>query len=459
MTAPGDMSTVDHQDVIVIGAGAAGLAAADALGRAGHSVLVLEARDRIGGRIWTRLEPALAAPVELGAEFIHGDSAETSGLLHRTGAAAVDTSGEHWSLIGGRLQRRTESLLGKFRAALEAADVLSKPDMSLEAFLAGDDGRTLPEEARAMARAFVAGFDAADPRLVSLHSVAEEWRSGGMLDSSQSRPLGGYRTILLALCAALDSSLVRLQLQTTVTAVRWSDRSVEVDGLRLGQPFRAVARKAIVSVPIGVLQAPADAPGAIRFAPPLDTKRDALALLLSGPVVKVILHFHRPFWEGLDRGRYADGSFFHAPGKVFPTFWTALPERAPLLNVWVGGPSAARLCELTEAEIIRQAMDCVRFVFSGGNAAPELQAAYVHNWARDPYARGAYSYVAAGGGNAREMLATPLSGALFFAGEATDTTGEATTVTGALRSGARAALEVGRHLEGRHGQPLSEADG
>ena len=440
-------AAVDRHDVIVIGAGAAGLAAAGALGRAGCSVSVLEARDRLGGRIWTRVEPDLAAPVELGAEFIHGDSPETSELLRRTGSAAIDTSGEHWSLIEGRLQRRTESMLGKVRAALDAAQVLSRPDTSLEAFLASDDGRTLPEEARAMARAFVAGFDAADPQLVSLHSVAEEWRSGGMLDSSQSRPLGGYRAALLALAAALDGNRVRLQLQTVVTAVRWSDHSVEIDGIRLGQPFRATARKAIVTVPLGVLQAPADAPGAISFTPPLDAKQAALAHLLSGPVLKVILHFSRPFWEEQDGCRYVDASFFHAPGKVFPTLWTALPARAPLLNAWVGGPSAARLSELTDGEIIRHAMDCVRAIFPGCNGESEPQAAYVHNWASDPYARGAYSYLAAGGGNAREVLATPLSGTLFFAGEATDTSGEATTVTGALRSGARAALEVNRHLD------------
>lgn len=439
----------DLLDVIVIGAGAAGLAAAAALGRSGHSVLILEARDRIGGRIWTRLEPELAAPIELGAEFIHGNSQETFELLRQAGAAASDTSGEHWSLLEGRLQRRTESLLGKVRAAFETADVLSKRDVSLESFLESGDGRLLPEEARALARAFVSGFDAADPRLVSLHSVAEEWRSGGMLDSSQSRPLGGYRAALLGLSTALDRGRVRLQLQTVVTAVRWSARSVEVDGLWLGQPFRATARKAIITVPIGVLKAPADIPGAISFTPPLDAKQPALAHLLSGPVLKVVLQFRRPFWEERDGGRYADASFFHAPGKVFPTLWTALPARAPLLNAWVGGPSAARLSERTDDEIIRQAMDCVDSVFSGGNAEPELQAAYVHNWARDPYARGAYSYVAVSGGNAREMLATPLSGTLFFAGEAADTTGDATTVTGALRSGARAALEASRHLDER----------
>jgi monoamine oxidase len=80
----------------------------------------------------------------------------------------------------------------------------------------------------------------------------------------------------------------------------------------------------------------------------------------------------------------------------------------------------------------------------------ELEATYVHNWQRDPFARGAYSYVAVGGIRARELLAAPLGGTLYFAGEATDTTGDAATVTGALRSGARAAVEVSRQLERRH---------
>lgn len=442
------MST-DSQDVIVIGAGAAGLAAAAALGKAGRSVLVLEARDRIGGRVWTRFEPALAAPVELGAEFIHGESPETAELLRRAGAPAVDTSGEHWSLIDGRLQQRTESLLGKVRAAFEAADVLSQPDMSLEDFLASSAGRSLPEAARAMARAFVSGFDAADPARVSLHSVAEEWRSGGMLDSSQSRPLGGYHTALRSLAAALDASRVRLQLQTVVSSVRWSGRSVEVAGRWLGRPYRAEARKAIVTVPLDVLKASAGAPGAIDFTPPLEAKQPALERLLSGPVLKVALHFRHAFWEALEDGRYRDASFFHAPGKTFPTFWTMLPMHAPLLNAWVGGPSAARLCELSDEAIVQQAMECVSAVFFGGNGTTELQAAHVHNWARDPYARGAYSYEAVGGKGARQALATPLGGSLFFAGEATDTTGEPATVTGALRSGARAALEVNRHFEER----------
>ncbi|HZT02651.1 MAG TPA: NAD(P)/FAD-dependent oxidoreductase [Steroidobacteraceae bacterium] len=439
----------DH-DVIVIGAGAAGLAAAHALCRAGHSVLVLEARDRIGGRIWTRSEPALAAPIELGAEFIHGTSPETRELLRNMGVAAIDTSGEHWSLIGGRLQQRTESLLGQVRRAFEAGDVLSRPDTSLEAFLTGEGGRNLSEEARSMARAFVSGFDAADPARVSIHSIAEEWRSGGMLDSSQARPPAGYASVLSALRVGLDPAHGHLSLQTVVTDVQWSSDSVEVRGTRFGQPFRTLAQKAIVTVPLGVLKQPAESPGGIRFTPPLAEKQPALDQLLSGPVFKVMLYFRRAFWEEVHRGRYTDASFFHAPGNVFPTFWTTLPARTSLLNAWVGGPSAARLSRLQDEEIVLHALDCVAALFDRNRKDLELEATYVHNWQRDPFARGAYSYVAVGGIRARELLAAPLGGTLYFAGEATDTTGDAATVTGALRSGAGAAVEVSRQLERRH---------
>jgi monoamine oxidase len=449
MAARGERSAkLEDPDVIVIGAGASGLAAAASLGRAGRSVLVLEARDRLGGRIWSRSQPGLAVPIELGAEFIHGDSPETREWLRTAGAAAIDTSGEHWSLIGGRLQQRTESLLRQVRAALDSNDVLCKPDTSLEAFLGSEAGRALSDEARSMARAFVSGFDAADPERVSIHSIAEEWRTGGMLDASQTRPLGGYDSVLFALRTALDPARVHVRLQSIVTDVRWGNGSVEVAGQWLGRHFRATARKAIITVPLGVLKQSAEAPGAIRFTPPLEAKQAALDRLLSGPVLKVMLHFRRAFWEEQDRGRYVDASFFHAPGKVFPTFWTTLPIRTSLLNAWVGGPSAARLSELSDEEIIRQAVDCIGAVLVGSGTVPELHAAYVHNWARDPYARGAYSYMGVGGGNARELLAAPIDGMLFFAGEATDTTGDPATVTGALRSGARAALEVGRHLEG-----------
>jgi monoamine oxidase len=160
-------------------------------------------------------------------------------------------------------------------------------------------------------------------------------------------------------------------------------------------------------------------------------------------VVKAALLFRTPFWEELDAARYRGVSFFHSPDAAFPTFWNALPERAPLLIAWAGGPKAARLSGAAAQDIARQAVRSLESIFGAHTGIEErLAATWVHDWQQDPFARGAYSYVAVGGHGARRALAEPLQDTLFFAGEAVDLDGEHTTVAGALQSGTRAAREV-----------------
>jgi monoamine oxidase len=278
---------------------------------------------------------------------------------------------------------------------------------------------------------------------VSTHFIAQEWGSGGMLDSPQFRPLGGYSSVLAALAGALDRENIRLQLQTVVREIRWKRGSVEIDAIFLDHPFSVQAACAIVTLPLGVLQAPVEACGAVLFVPDLGAKRTALEGLVSGPVLKLSLRFRSAFWEELDGGRYQGASFFHSATTAFPTFWTSLPLRAPLLTAWIAGPKAASLSVSDMPHIVRQALESLSVIFSGRPQSDfELEAAYLHNWQTDPFARGAYSYIAVGGGDARRTLAAPLEDTLFFAGEATDTEGEAATVTGALQSGERAAREV-----------------
>jgi monoamine oxidase len=299
-------------DVLIIGAGAAGLSAARALTEAGRSVLLLEARDRIGGRIWTRHETDTAVPIELGAEFIHGQVPQTLGLLHEAGAAAINTGEAHWTLLHGKLQKRTEDLFEQVQMAMKAADLPARPDISFQDFLDRGDRYGLSHEAKSLARRFVQGFDAADPARVSAQSIAEEWGSGGMLDAPQFRPSGGYSSVLTALAGKLDRAKVCVQLHTVVKTVRWKRGTVEVEGSFLGRPFRAKASMAIVTVPVGVLQLPQDTPDAIHFSPALEGKRAALAGIVSGPVLKVVLRFRSIFWEELDGGRYRDAAFFHS---------------------------------------------------------------------------------------------------------------------------------------------------
>jgi monoamine oxidase len=405
-------------EVIVVGAGAAGLAVADVLARSGREVLLLEARDRVGGRCDTRRMPGLAVPVELGAEFIHGRPEATLALLERAGIPGVDSTRTQRFIDRGRL--RPVDAFAEAQKAMRATAVLREHDLSFKAFL---QRRKLPRITRTFATMMVQGFDAADPALVSARDIADEWKTA--LGSSQMRPQGGYGPLLAFLVKH-----VSIELNTQVREIRWQRGAVEIAGIR--------ARQAVITLPLGVLQS-----DAVRFSPPLTEKRGALAKLASGPVIRVAMRFREPFWDE----RCPNVAFFHSPLAPFPTFWTPLPMRAPLLTAWAGGPKAARLTGSTEKELLRHALASVRSVFG---RIPEPEAAYVQDWQADPFARGGYSYVTAGGQGARELLRKPLEQTLFFAGEATDTD-QAGTVGGALKSGIRAARELMRRRAPRAG--------
>jgi monoamine oxidase len=430
-----------HFDVIVLGAGAAGLAAARELLRGGRSVLVLEARDRLGGRIWTRRESGLDAPVELGAEFIHGPAPVTRALLAKAGATAVNAPDSHWTVQGGKLCERTR-LFGRIQAALRQSDILERQDMSFDELLDRHLLHALSAEERQFARTMAEGFDAADTSRASARALCAEWTGDSLGGAPQARPRDGYESVLAPLVATLLSAEhARLLLQTPVQTVRWSKGWVEVAGHFIGKPFAAHASRAIVTLPLGVLQQPPAAAGSVRFSPALTAKEDALQGLGSGAVTKVALRFASRFWEKLHDGRYRDAAFFHAPNAPIPTFWTPVPMQAPLLVAWAGGPRASP-AGADPAGIVRNALASLETLFGAeADAAGRLEGYYYHDWQGDCFARGAYSFVLAGGSDAGRALAEPLDATLFFAGEATDTE-EAGTVSGALRSGMRAAREV-----------------
>ena len=396
------------QDVIVIGAGAAGLAAADELTRAGRSVLLVEARNRVGGRCLTHRLPGVPVPVELGAEFIHGRPEATLSLLRKAGIPAVDSTRTQLVAFEGRL-RAVNMFTQAQRVARRG---VRGRDISFRAFLAR---QRLPRLTRTLATMMVQGFDAADPRLASAREIIHEWAE---LGSSQPRPGGGYGPLLEFLARE-----AKVQLQTVVREVRWKRSSVEVRGTFRGERWSARAPRALITLPIGVLPA-------LRIR----EKSAALSRLASGPVVRVAMAFREAVWEKQHPGI----AFFHSPEVAFPTFWTPLPMHAPLLTAWAGGPKAARLTGSSEEKLSKRALESVRSVL--GNIE-EPRAFLIHDWQADPYARGGYSYVRVGGTGAREELAAPLEETLYFAGEATDME-QSGTVGGALASGLRAAKEI-----------------
>ena len=420
--AHADPQNLMPPEAIVIGAGAAGLAAAAELARSGRRVLVLEARDRVGGRCFTRRMAGLDVPVELGAEFIHGEARSTRALLRAAGREAIDSVREQRTLEGRKL--RAVNGFAEAQRAVQGASL--KSDVSFHDFLRG---RKVPAKTKALATLMVQGFDAADPRRVSARSIVEEWGEGGELGDSQPRPQGGYGPIMDWLARSLVARGVALRLQHVVRRIEWRRGAVTVHGRFFGEPFALSARHAVITVPLGVLQS-----RHISFSPALRSKKPALEKLASGPVIRVAMRFAEPFWEA----RAPGVAFFHNPKAPFPTFWTPLPMRAPLLTAWAGGPKASRLTGSSERNLLARALASVRSVF---REAPAPDAAYIQDWAQDPFARGGYSYVLVDGESGRAELASPLAQTLFFAGEATEAE-EPGTVAGALRSGQRAAREI-----------------
>jgi len=402
-------------DVLVIGAGAAGLAAADELARAGLAVLIVEARNRVGGRCDTRRLPGVPVPVELGAEFIHGRPQATLSLLRRAGIAAIDSTRTQLIAIDGKL----DSVNIFAQAQRVARNGVKGRDVSFRAFLAR---QRVPKLTRTLATMMVQGFDAADPGRISAREVIDEWKGGG-LGASQPRPYGGYGVMLEWLAHSAVGSGARLQLETPIGRLHWKRGSVKVEGRFRGERWTAWAPRAVITLPIGVLPS-------LRIG----QKAAALARLASGPVIRIAMAFRSAFWEKDHPGI----AFFHSPAAPFPTLWTPLPMHAPLLTAWAGGPKAQRLTGKRPEFLLRQALASVRSVLK---SEEEPVAFLVHDWQADPYARGGYSYVKVGGTGARERLAEPLDETLYFAGEATDVE-QSGTVGGALASGIRAAKEI-----------------
>lgn len=422
-------------EVIVVGAGFAGLAAAREFARRGRRVLVLEARDRLGGRAHTA---ALAgAPVDMGAAWIHGiDGNPLAALARESGLRWHETDFERQALFEGR-ERLTV-------AELRAVDALRAG-----AFARFDAARRrLPPDTDAGLVATLLGWPelaAASPRVrqalrFQLHSdVALEWAAD--LDALSLRaidegedprgahvmPVGGYRGLVDALAKGVE-----VRRSSPVLAVRVRDDDVEV---RTTQGTLA-ARGVVLAVPLGVLQA-----GDIALEPtPGRRAREALAALAMGRMNRIALRFPQRFWpEGLTR--FAEiGPGFDGPLEWFDLSPTA---GAPVLAALASGRRANLIESEDDAAVAALARADLARMFG---AVPEPTAVLVSRWGRDAFARGAYSRRLPGDhGDVRAPLAEPIAGRLVLAGEHVDPAAPGTT-HGAYRSGIAAARRLDEAL-------------
>jgi len=416
-------------DVIIIGAGAAGLAAAETLTRANRRVVILEARERIGGRIHTLHPSSLPVPIELGPEFIHGEPDEILDVVGAHGLTTYQVADQHDVFERGTL-RPVGAFWSRVERVLHGLDVGGE-DRSVEKALAP----RRRSKAGEWASRYVEGFHAADLAVMSVRSLARSEGGQATGSSGAARLLDGYDALAAALASELHGPLVDLRLRVIAREIRWEPGQVTVS---TESPERAStgslsARAAIVTVPLGVLQAP-DAAGGVRLSPLPDGWARAMSLLRMGSVLRLVLHFRRIPWPG-------NLGFLHVPGARIPTWWTPAPIRAPIITGWAGGPSADALLALDRQELVAAALDVLAPAI--GTPRSELGGLLVdshhHDWSADRRSRGAYSYALVGGADAFEALGAPVAGTLVAAGEATAGDGENGTVQGAIASGRRAA--------------------
>lgn len=422
--------------VLVIGAGAAGLAAAKRLLEHGMPVTVLEARDRVGGRVLTAYDLA-PFPVELGAEFIHGDRVITWELVRQLGLQVFEDPSQYrrFFALDSRLfsvNSAEELPAGGLWAALVAAEeewvAARRPDTTLaEALRWWVERRGLAADERLwrLWQTLAAIGWSADLEELGVYGTDEETYEG---DGERNyRVADGYSRVVEGI---VDQGL-DLRLGHPVERIRWSERGVVA--VAAGETFEAAC--AVVTLPLGVLQA-----GTVEFDPPLPARlRQAIDGLRPGRAFRVALRFRGEIWPE------EVGCIFTAePRGVWERPGLGYGSRLPLFTVLVGGGDAERLSALGADGAIREVIAGLS-VAVGRDLSGEVVEARVIDWTHDPFVRGAYSFTPVGSAGLRARLCEPVCNVLFFAGEATSTIRPG-TVHGALESGYRAADAVLRRF-------------
>lgn len=416
-------------DVLIVGAGIAGLAAARALVSRGKTVRVIEARNRIGGRIHS------VDGVDFGAHWVHGTEGNPlTNLARQTGLPLYFTGGDStypggWTHLlfpkaNGIAGDRSLIAFDQLMDALDAGRETLAPSKSLgDAAEAAMTALAMPETERSLARwhlNLLAREDcAAEPDQLS----ARHWDEGcEVYGYGDSVFLGGFATLTAWLAEGLD-----ILLDSPVTAIRHHANGVTVET----SVTALHADKAIITLPIGVLRT-----GAMTFDPPLpEDKILAMQRIGTGALAKAVLAFAEPFWP---RGAYAFGlSGGDGPSSAVTSF--AIDGRARLVLLY-GGRGAARFEALAEDDARAEAMALLRREF--GSGVPDPLGFSRTDWSRDRYSLGAYSYVAAGSHpDDFATLADPVGDRLFFAGEATSASQWA-FAHGAYVSGLREAARI-----------------
>jgi monoamine oxidase len=401
-------------DIIIVGAGMCGLSAAAQLARQGKRVLIIEARDRTGGRVQT-LRWHYSQKVEAGAEFIHGDLPLTQALVKEAGGSTYEDEGEFYSSSKGSVYHARD-LVPHMRKVMHAFHEL-KEDTTLSVFLQTHFTSEEDKETRERIIRQAEGFDAADPDRISVFALREEWGGGSMETAYWIRE--GYGSLVDHLTAECMKAGCLIYLSKVVKEIVWKQNEVYV---HCADGSTCKASKIIVTVPLSILSAPAGETGAIRFIPDIPEHLEAVKRMGYGPVIKIVFEFSNAFWH--DEKYRTECAQIPAFGflindSAVPIFWSN-EEESILVTGWIGGTAAAKLKHHSDEELFDIGVKglAYSFVCKESLLRQHLVAHAVFNWANDPFARGAYSYRTPETLKAKAVLNQPLQDTAYFAGEA-----------------------------------------
>jgi monoamine oxidase len=305
-------------------------------------------------------------------------------------------------------------------------------DMSFADYL---KTQTLDPRTAQAASNYVEGFNAADRNRISVAALAKQQRAEDAIATDRLfRVEAGYAALPQFLADAFVAAGGSLMIGTAATRIAWRRGAVEIDVSGASEAIHAA--QAVVTVPLGVLQTDTIE---WRPRPPVLSHVHRLAM---GAVLHLGLVFKEKWWN-------APLGFLYAPSESPATWWTPMPREWPVLTAWAGGPKAEALSRLITPQgdakaLIERCLGTLSTLFRVplSDVQRQLASFHVHDWQRDPYTRGGYSYVPVGALDAPEQLRQPVEDTLYFAGEHTDTTGHWGTVHAALATGAAAALQV-----------------